>query len=96
MSVSPSSAAELPAAADIALAYHARTRHSLKRYAAGPETLDWDAQPNPFRDFAGSPRTALPLTSDRLATSFAEACNGTAPVQPLTIDSVALLLELSA
>lgn len=95
MSVSPSSAAELPAAADIALAYHARTRHSLKRYAAGPETLDWDAQPNPFRDFAGSPRTALPLTSDRLATSFAEACNGTAPTQPLTIDSVALLLELS-
>ncbi|GLH81167.1 hypothetical protein SSBR45G_60760 [Bradyrhizobium sp. SSBR45G] len=95
MSVSPSSAAKLPVAADIALAYHARTKHGLKRSAAGPETLDWDAQPNPFREFAGSPRMALPLTSDRLATSFADACNGTAPVQPLTIDSVALLLELS-
>ncbi|MGJ5181961.1 nitroreductase family protein [Bradyrhizobium oligotrophicum] len=95
MSVSPSRAAELPAAADIALAYHARTKHSLKRYAAGPETLDWDAQPNPFREFAGSPRTDLPLASDRLAASFAEACSGTATIQPLTIDGVALLLELS-
>ncbi|UFZ07503.1 nitroreductase family protein [Bradyrhizobium ontarionense] len=95
MFVSPSSAAELPAAADIALAYHVRTKHSLKRYAAGPETLDWDAQPNPFREFAGSPRVNLPLTSDRLAASFAEACDGTAPIQPFTIDNVALLLELS-
>ena len=95
MSVSPSSAAEVPAAADIAFAYHVRTRHSLKRYAAGPETLDWDAQPNPFREFAGSPRTTLPLTSDRLPTTFADSCNGTAPTHPLTIDGVALLLELS-
>ncbi|MGJ4918870.1 nitroreductase family protein [Bradyrhizobium sp. HKCCYLRH2060] len=95
MSVSSSGTADVPAAADIALAYHARTKHSLKRYAAGPETLDWDAQPNPFREFAGSPRLHLPLTSDRLAVSFAEACDATAPVQPLTIDRVALLLELS-
>ncbi|MGJ4891896.1 SagB/ThcOx family dehydrogenase [Bradyrhizobium sp. HKCCYLRH3099] len=95
MSVSPSPAAKMPAAAEIALAYHARTKHSLKRYAAGPETLDWDAQPNPFREFAGSPRTDLPLTSDRLTASFAAACEGTAPVHALTIEGVALLLELS-
>jgi SagB-type dehydrogenase family enzyme len=85
----------MPAAADIALAYHTRTKHSLKRYAAGPETLDWDAQPNPFREFAGCPRTDLPLTSDRLGTSFAEACDSTAPIHPLTVDGIALLLELS-
>ncbi|MGJ4952006.1 nitroreductase family protein [Bradyrhizobium sp. HKCCYLS20291] len=85
----------IPSPADIALAYHARTKHRLKRYAAGPETLDWDAQPNPFREFVGSPRTALPLRSDHLATRFADACAGTAPVQPLTIDGIALLLELS-
>jgi len=41
--------------AEIALAYHGRTKHNLKRYAAGPETLDWDTQPNPFREFAGAP-----------------------------------------
>src|SRR6266498_687429 len=60
--------------ADIVLAYHARTKHSLKRYAAGPETLDWDTQPNPFREFAGCARTELEPGADRLATSFAEAC----------------------
>ncbi|BAM91681.1 conserved hypothetical protein [Bradyrhizobium oligotrophicum S58] len=95
MTTSRAAEAFAPAAADIAFAYHARTRHSLRRYAAGPETLDWDAQPNPFREFAGSPRSMLPLTSDRLATTFADSCNGTAPIHPLTIDGTALLLELS-
>ena len=38
---------------EITLAYHARTKHRLDRYAAGPETLDWDMQPNPFREFEG-------------------------------------------
>ena len=79
-----SSVTEIPAAmnvvatqvlspAEIVLAYHARTKHTLKRYAAGPETLDWDTQPNPFREFAGCARTELELGADRLATSFAEA-----------------------
>lgn len=78
------------------LAYHARTKHSLKRYAAGPETLDWDAQPNPFREFEGCPRTELGLGADRLDTSFAEARmpGGVNPVA-LTIDSLGKLLQLS-
>lgn len=82
--------------AETALAYHARTKHSLKRYAAGPETLDWDTQPNPFREFAGCARTELELGADRLATSFAQACTpgGVGPVA-LTIASVGNLLELS-
>ncbi|WKA28541.1 nitroreductase family protein [Bradyrhizobium roseum] len=83
-------------AAEIVFAYHARTKHSLKRYAAGPETLDWDTQPNPFREFAGCARTDLALGAERLTTSFAEACTP-ASVGPaaLTIDSVGALLELS-
>ncbi len=52
--------------AEVALGYHARTKHSPERYAAGPETLDWDAQPNPFREFAAAPPGALPLVADRL------------------------------
>jgi SagB-type dehydrogenase family enzyme len=88
-------AAQALSAAEIALTYHGRTKHSLKRYAAGPETLDWDAQPNPFREFAGSPRVALPLTSDRLDTSFAELRQMRVAPVPLGIDAVALLLELS-
>ncbi|MGA7804246.1 nitroreductase, partial [Bradyrhizobium sp.] len=81
--------------ADIVLAYHARTKHDLKRYAAGPETLDWDSQPNPFREFAGCARTPLPLTSDQLSTSFAQLYEPSGTSPPLTIASVAALLELS-
>jgi SagB-type dehydrogenase family enzyme len=83
-------------AAEIVLAYHARTKHSLKRYAAGPETLDWDTQPNPFREFAGCVRTELELGAERLATSFADACTpGSVGPAALTIESVGRLLELS-
>src|SRR6266567_7516622 len=82
--------------ADIVLAYHARTKHTLQHYAAGPETLDWDTQPNPFREFAGCARTELELDADRLATSFAEArAPGAVSPAPLTIASVSKLLELS-
>lgn len=80
--------------AEIAFFYHARTKHSLARYAAGPETLDWDAQPNPFRAFSGSPRLALPLTSDLTDTTFAQLYAGVSPAA-LTINHLALLLELS-
>jgi SagB-type dehydrogenase family enzyme len=94
LSTSPAAAQAL-SAAEIASVYHDRTKHSLKRYAAGPETLDWDAQPNPFREFVYSPRIALPLTSDRLTTTFAQIHQRAATPQPLTVDAVALLLELS-
>ncbi len=82
--------------AEIALAYHARTKHSLKRYAAGPETLDWDMQPNPFREFADCARTPLPLTADRLATKFSQIyAPGDLHPTPLTVASVGALMELS-
>jgi hypothetical protein len=89
-------AAQTLSPAEIVLAYHARTKHRVERYAAGPETLDWDAQPNPFREFEGCARTPLPLTADRIATSFEQihTRDGVDPA-PLTITSVGTLLELS-
>lgn len=42
------------------LSYHACTKHSLQRYAAGPEALDWDAQPQAFRNWANTTRQPLP------------------------------------
>ncbi|MBI4809211.1 MAG: nitroreductase family protein [Nitrosomonadales bacterium] len=42
------------------LSYHTRSKHALDRYAAGPGTLDWDAQPKAFRDWDGVRRIALP------------------------------------
>ena len=53
----------LPApAAALALVrdYHQRSKHRFAAYARGPQTLDWDAQPAPFRHFAGAPQLALP------------------------------------
>jgi len=81
-------------AAETILAYHQRTKHSLERYAAGPETLDWDAQPNPFREFSGTERILLPLGAEALKTSLAEIYESP-PAAPLSIDSIGKLLQLS-
>lgn len=43
-----------------ALSYHLRTKHHLDRYAAGPGSLDWDAQPDPFRRWRETATQALP------------------------------------
>ncbi|MGX2031604.1 SagB/ThcOx family dehydrogenase [Methylocaldum gracile] len=78
------------------LAYHERTKHRLERYAAGPETLDWDSQPDPFRRFEGAPTIRLPLAADRLATPFgALSLPETVTPQALSLETVGILLELS-
>ncbi|WP_163097672.1 nitroreductase family protein [Acidithiobacillus ferrianus] len=81
------------AAGHVVMAYHERSKHHLNRYAAGPETLDWDAQPDPFRVFTGSPRRVLPLLADETAVTFAGLPAATP--QPFTLQTVAQLLELS-
>lgn len=82
--------------AETVMAYHARSKHSLKRYAAGPETLDWDAQPNPFREFEGCARTELELGAGQLGTGFAQATlPRSVDAATLTVESVARLLQLS-
>ena len=45
----------------LARAYHERTKHRLDGYARGPQYLDWDQQPNPFRRFQGTELLELPL-----------------------------------
>ena len=76
--------------------YHNRTKHQLNAYAKGPESLDWDDQPNPFRRFAGCEPVALPQPGVELASLFADL---TRPEQiasqPLTLTNRGLLLELS-
>lgn len=78
------------------LAYHRRTMHRADGYARGPETLDWDAQPNPWRTWQDATRLCLPLVSDGLTAPYA-ALTGQAEVAPapLTVISVAALMELS-
>ncbi len=52
--------------------YHQRSKHSLQHYAAGPETLDWDAQPDPFRHFAGAAEIPLPLAARQLQFPYSD------------------------
>ena len=51
-----------PAATALAVVrdYHQRTKHRFAAYAHSPGTLDWDAQPAPFRHFDGAAQLALP------------------------------------
>lgn len=88
------SAPPSPRGVDAVLAYHQRTKHSLKAYAAGPEALDWDAQPNPFRSFAGAPLLQLALPAGPLDASFAEIHRpGAIKPAPLNLDTLGSLLR---
>jgi SagB-type dehydrogenase family enzyme len=81
---------------DAVLHYHQRTKHQLNAYAKGPESLDWDDQPNPFRRFAGCETVKLPLPGSELDCLFGDLDKPEqiAP-QPLTFHNLGLLLELS-
>jgi SagB-type dehydrogenase family enzyme len=77
-------------------AYHQRTKHQPQRFAPGPDTLDWDSQPNPFRRYEGAPLTLLPLQADACSVPWSALFTpGAIAPQPLNVNSIALLLELS-
>lgn len=79
-------------------AYHARTAHGFEGFAAGPDTLDWDAQPAPFRHYDGCPTVDLPrldsFDSAHLHRPFA-ALGAAGPVQALTLAHLGALLQLA-
>ncbi len=83
-----------PALAATVHAYHQRSKHHLDRYAAGPGTLDWDAQPDPFRHWTDTQFLALPRTLPDLATAWS-ALPDPRPAAPLDAVSLGTLLRLS-
>jgi len=87
-----------PSALDIVLAYHNLTKHRFTAYAPGPDTLDWDNQPNPFRFYHGCLETPLALGSELCAASLSSVLTGAtyhAQPKPLSLDSIAALLRTS-
>ena len=78
----------------IVLAYHARSKHALDRYAAGPGTLDWDAQPEAFREWAGTQQLALPREV-RVPDISWNALAATRAALPLNAANLGSLLRLS-
>lgn len=76
--------------------YHQHTKHRLDAYARGPEGLDWDQQPDPFRRFDGCPQIALPLKARELNTTYGDLFIPQAvPPKNLCRENIALLCELS-
>lgn len=76
--------------------YHERTKHRPQRFAAGPDTLDWDAQPDPFRRWAGAPLRPLPLVADQLDTPWcALGQPGRVSPHPVDLRAIAAFFELS-
>ncbi|PPD35932.1 MAG: nitroreductase [Methylomonas sp.] len=78
------------------LNYHQRTKHHLNVYAKGPESLDWEDQPNPFRRFTGCETVKLPQPGTELACLFGDLDQADhIQAQPLSLPHLGLLLELS-
>jgi SagB-type dehydrogenase family enzyme len=76
--------------------YHQRTKHQLNAYAKGPESLDWEDQPNPFRRFVGCETVKLPLPGAELDVLFSDLDQpGNIAPKALTLNNLGLLLELS-
>jgi SagB-type dehydrogenase family enzyme len=87
-------------AAGVVRAYHERSKHRLQRYAAGPETLDWEQQPDPFRRYADAPLEALPLPAQALAATGRPAWGdlfvaGAVAPRAASRSAIGLLFELS-
>ncbi len=76
-------------------AYHQRTKHRLDRYAAGPGSLDWDAQPDPFRVWSGTEKVPLPRAAGHIPIPWDELDGDREPA-PLQLESLGNLLQLSA
>jgi SagB-type dehydrogenase family enzyme len=83
--------------------YHQRTKHRFTAYARGPGSLDWDAQPAPFRHFDGAEQIALPRLAAlepcsalhaALQRPFA-ALDEPQPPLPADLASIGALLQLS-
>ncbi|WP_206996546.1 SagB/ThcOx family dehydrogenase [Trinickia mobilis] len=78
------------------LEYHEHSKHRVNCYAPGPRELDWTNQPDPFREFYGTPRIRLPLAADTLATRYNELrCGALPPAHGFDLSDVAILFELS-
>ncbi|MBF0380161.1 MAG: SagB/ThcOx family dehydrogenase [Magnetococcales bacterium] len=77
--------------------YHEDSKHSKKRYAPAPPTMDWATQPDPFRFYDGTNKIQLPLNADNLKSTYDDLYQGSHDIepQPLNFSNIATLFELS-
>jgi len=81
-------------------AYHERSKHRLDKYAAHPDSLDWDARPAPFRRFIGAETVPLPPLSEldgALQRALERPINSPGEIEPLphSLAGLSAVLALS-
>lgn len=74
--------------------YHERTKHSQHRYARSLGYMDWNTQPNPFRNYNGADSIKLPLSFDNTTPPY-HLLDTNLPSAPLIKESISQLLEFS-
>lgn len=74
-------------------AYHQRTKHGMHGYAQGPASLDWDAQPRPYRHYEGCITIALPFSTP--AARYAALFGSEQVPAQCNLTTLAQLLEYS-
>jgi SagB-type dehydrogenase family enzyme len=77
-------------------AYHEETKHHFQRFARSAGYLDWENQPDPFRNWHGSPVFHLPLRSRLSSPSYEDVfVPGAVEPTPLSIDSLSVFFRNS-
>jgi SagB-type dehydrogenase family enzyme len=79
-------------AEEIVVAYHERTKHHYKRFAASLGHLDWATQPDPFRRYDGAALVRLPLPKEGRELPYWQLHVGVKPAL-LAIDSISIFFR---
>lgn len=77
------------------LHYHETTKHHQHRYARSLGYMDWATQPNPFREYKGTKKIALPLALNNPTPPYHLLGTDAIPLAPLCIESISQLLQFS-
>lgn len=91
--MSKQSAGSIQQSIEVVLAYHERTKHRFDGYARGPHSIDWEAQPDSFRRFAGAPLVQLPLPDPVQGPTYADLFTGSpSEAEPWSLAGLSRLL----
>ena len=74
--------------------YHETTKHSHQRYARSLGYMDWETQPNPFREYKNTQKIKLPLAFKNNTPPYA-ILDEKLPSAPLLIESLSQFLQFS-
>ena len=78
----------------VVVAYHERTKHHYRRYAAAPGFMDWANQPDPFRRYDRAPLVRLPIPDAGRSLPYWQlyVADNMVPT-PLSADSISLFFR---